>query len=138
MRIEWVLDDTYDPKDPDILGTIVLHDEGGGTITQEATYIDSWLYALLQGVRVLRTADVALVDLVEEPDQLEMLRAEDGIVLSYRGNAVITESLAEITEATRNALERFLDIVGSAADRESEMIGAFRDFLDSYEQTLSL
>jgi hypothetical protein len=50
---------------------------------------------------------------------------------------VIAESLAEITAAMGDALERFLDMVGSAADQESEMIGTFRDFLDSYGQRLS-
>ena len=72
MNISWKLyeEDGLSADDP--LGSITITDGDGGIITQEATYLDSWFEALLHGVRSIKAGEEQTIEMVEEPDPLEL------------------------------------------------------------------
>ncbi len=113
MRITWLLYDSegIDPENP--LGLITITDEAGGEIKQEATYLDTWILALLKGVRMLRRGASETIESTEGPDPLE-LRLESGRVVITNGLRSVNAGSIESVEASiKEEARRFLSLLKS-------------------------
>jgi hypothetical protein len=111
MKIDWQLyeEDEIDPEDP--IGTMVLGDGDGHEIRQEATYLDSWFQALIDGLGALQASDEAHVEMQEEPDPLEFRLADGRVALKFDAVTVDGGPLADLEESVHRELIRFLDVM---------------------------
>jgi hypothetical protein len=111
MKIEWTLyeEEGIDPDDP--LGTIVLSDDEGNEIRQEATYLDSWFEALIEGLRSLQAGEEEAVEILEEPDPLEFRMVNDGVEIRHDLAQIKGGSLSEFEEMLQRELDRFLEVM---------------------------
>jgi hypothetical protein len=113
MKIHWLLYDSegIDPENP--LGLISITDESGGEIKQEATYIDTWIRALLQAIKQLRLGATETIEATEGPDPLE-LRIEEGRVAVTHGlHKVNGGDMDSVESAVREEAARFLSLLKS-------------------------
>lgn len=117
MDIHWTLatDDGIDAANP--LGSITISDDDGGTILQEAIYLDAWFEAVLTGLRGIASGEPEILILVEEPDPLELRREDDTLVMVLDGYTV-RASLREAEEEIRAEALEFLKAVRRSAGWE--------------------
>jgi hypothetical protein len=111
VKIDWHLyeDDGIDPDDP--LGRIVLGDAEGREIRQEATYLDSWFQALVDGLGALHAGAAAHVEMEEEPYPLELRLAGGNVELTFDAVTVSGGPVTELEEIVHRELIRFLEVM---------------------------
>lgn len=83
MEIEIILDEERELDAMDILGSIRLI-SGRDAIEQKNTFVDSWLFALVENLETIENGEQVIIDLVDEPDQLEVRSYSQGISIRYR------------------------------------------------------
>lgn len=113
MKIHWLLYDSeeIDPENP--LGLISLTDESGGEIRQEATYLDTWIRALLQAIKQLRLGATETIEATEGPDPLE-LKIEGGrVVVTHGLHKVNAGTIDSAESAIREEAAKFLSLMKS-------------------------
>jgi hypothetical protein len=115
MNIAMMIYKNDEALDPDaLLGHIALTN-GSSTIKAENTYIDSWIHALIQGLRTIRSESHCVVDLIDEPDPLVFDVSDGDILLSY-GNATLNAgSIENFTITLKSAASLLLDLVREEA-----------------------
>ena len=144
MEIEWniELDDGDDEclgaisiKDDDdkCLGTILIRDDNGNEISEELTYIDSWLFGLGESIfRFQRQETNFKVDLIEEPDYLIVVQSAEGLNLSYKENALHIKTFTEYKTCVVNAIKKFIDACSSSKEYGSLMIEELENILTKF------
>ncbi|MGH9967447.1 MAG: hypothetical protein ACREBG_06390 [Pyrinomonadaceae bacterium] len=128
MKIRIVLDeeDGIDSLDPS--GEILISD-GRSLISEKHTYLDSWLDALIEGLKEIQAGKRASIDLVEEADPLVFEPQNGGVRLTYGNTTVSVDSIEEFHRALRSATEDFLNRVNSAEEAsENVLLDSIRRF----------
>jgi hypothetical protein len=129
IQVVFEEEDGLDPIDPS--GEILISD-GRVRIWQKHAYLDSWLDALIRGLREVEAGKSTSVDLVEEPDPLMLQPQNGGIKLTYRDTTVSVDSIDEFRRALRSATEDFLGKLDAAdKDGETELLNSIRKFSKS-------
>lgn len=118
MNIAWRLYDDDELVADDPLGSITITDGDGDRISQNATYLDSWFQALLQGVRSLKAGEEESIEMVEEPDPLELRVEGSRLRLKHDQSTVNLDMVAAIEEIRKQA-QRFLLLMQTLDDWES-------------------
>jgi len=115
-----------DRMDPS--GEILISD-GGVRIWEKHVYLDSWLDALITGLKEVEAGKSVSVDLVEEPDPLMLQPENGGIKVTYRDTTVSVDSIDEFRRTLRNASMDFLR-KWEAVDKvgETELSNSIRKF----------
>ena len=118
MKIVWKLyeDDGVTADDP--LGSISITGDDGKVIAQEATYLDSWFEALLSGVRAIKAGEEQTIEMVEEPDPLELEMKGARLSLTHDATTILADPLEAIEEIQRQA-SRFLVLMQTLENWES-------------------
>jgi hypothetical protein len=115
-----------DPINPS--GEIVISD-GEVRISERCVYLDSWLDALITGLKEVEAGKSASVDLVEEPDSLLLEPQNGGLKLTYRDTTIAVNSIDEFRQALKSASVDFLRKLDAAEeDGESELLKSIRKF----------
>ena len=133
MKIAWRLEEEM-PLDPEnLLGDITL--SNGATVLQERqTYLDSWLDALITGLRAVQGGKAIRVDVPEEPDPLVFEPVEKGVRLSYRDMAMEVESLEAFHCALRLAATALLQrLAGVEGWERNALLHGIRDFVSNLQ-----
>lgn len=128
MNIRIVLDkeDGVDSLDPS--GEILISD-GRSLISEKHAYLDSWLDALIAGLKEVEAGKSASMDLVEEPYPLQFEPQNGGINITYRNTTVSLESIDEFRRVLRNAAQSFLDKVNpTERATENGLLDSIRNF----------
>lgn len=118
MNIAWRLYDDDELVADDPLGSITITDPDGARINQDATYLDSWFQALLQGVRSLEAGEEESIEMVEEPDPLELSVEGPRLRLKHDQSTVDLDMIVAIEEIRKQA-QRFLLLMQTLDDWES-------------------
>jgi len=83
MQIVWRLD-VEEPIDPEnLLGDITLTD-GQMSLGERDTYLDSWLDALIIGLKAVQAGQRVGIDIPEEPEPLVFEPLGKRVRISYR------------------------------------------------------
>ncbi len=128
MNIKVALDETTGVDSLDPSGEIVITD-GRSFISEKHAYLDSWLNALIEGLKEVESGKTASIDLVEEPYPLIFEPTNGGIRITYQGTALSLERIKEFREALRSAAQQFLNQAEAAGQApESELITSIRQF----------
>jgi hypothetical protein len=114
-----VIDYELDKEDgidiENLLGNFTIaYDEG--SIQFDSTYVDSILEILLSGFRQLKRQNKVILDLVEEPGELELEIVGDNISIAYQQHVVLVEKitfLRDLKKSTDNLLKEIEDFSGS-------------------------
>jgi hypothetical protein len=127
LKIQVVFEEEgIDPIDPS--GEILISD-GGVRIWEKHVYLDSWLDALITGLKEVEAGKSASLDLVEEPDPLMLQPQNGGIKLTYRDTTVSVDSIDEFRWTLRSASVAFLRKLEAAGkDCETELRNSIREF----------
>jgi hypothetical protein len=127
LKIQVVFEEEgIDPIDPS--GEILISD-GGVRIWEKHVYLDSWLDALITGVKEVEAGKRVSLDLVEEPDPLMFEPEGGGIKLTYRDTTVSVDSIDEFRRTLRSASVGFLRKLEAAGkDYETELRNSIREF----------
>jgi hypothetical protein len=131
MEIRITLDeeDEFDPVDPGGAISIVSN---GQAISARYVYLDSWLEALITGLKEIEAGRAANVDLIEEPDPLEFDPLNGGLKITYRNTTVMVKSIDEFREALRKAAKDFLDQMKPYERTENnQLLNSIRTFIQS-------
>jgi hypothetical protein len=127
IEIKVAFDEAIDPIDP--LGNIIITD-GKKTIQEEDTYIDSWIDALITGLKNLQEGKNAAVDLVEEPEPILFESQQSGVRISYGDRSVFSRDLAEFSDALKQVAREFLDKINYQRDSDhNELLKLIGDFV---------
>jgi len=93
----------------DLVGDVEIESTSGDVIVGEATYLDSWCSALLDGLqRIMKGSERVEIDLIEEPEPLVFERAGNGIRLGHLGHTVEESTLKGAAVAIEDAAVRLL------------------------------
>ena len=128
LKIQIIVEEDggVDPIEPS--GEILISD-GGVRISERYVYLDSWLDALITGLKEVEAGKSATVDLVEEPDPLLFQPQNGGLTLTYRDTTISVNSVDEFRQALRSASVDFLRKLDVAEeDGESELLKSIRKF----------
>ena len=127
IQVSFEKEGGVDPIDPS--GEILISDEGGVRIWEKHVYLDSWLDALITGLKEVEAGKSASIDLVEEPVPIMIQPQNGGIKLTYRDTTVSVGSIEEFRRTLRSASVDFLrkwDAAGKAG--ETELLNSIRRF----------
>lgn len=125
MQIRFILDEQHgiDPVDPS--GSIEITD-GHNLISEKYVYLDSWLDALITGLKTVEDGKSVTVDLVEEPDQLTFEPHNGGLKMQYRESRLMFKSVRDFEAILRTALNDFLN---QARPANSPIVHSIRKFV---------
>lgn len=129
MNIVLMLFKNEEPLDHEaLLGHIAITNDSG-IIRAKNTYIDSWLDALIRGLREIQEGSHCAIDLIDEPDPLVFDISGKELFISYRGATVSAGSVQSFTQALRSAASLFLETVcEDAGETGNELLKEIRDF----------
>lgn len=107
MKIYFTLyeDGGIDPIDP--VGDIVLTD-GQTEIRVKATYLDSWLEVLLDGLAGFQKGEKLQLEIPEEPDFLVVEPFNSGFKISYKEKQIIAKSFTDFSKEIARVSQDFL------------------------------
>ena len=131
MKIDlFLLDDNGDALSG-VLGNICLQTESGG-ISDESVYIESWLEALIDGLRKIKRGQELFCDLVEEPDPIALLWDDKGLKISYGPQEIFLEGPEDLNLALIDATRKFSRhfICDSLRLRESSIFKKIFEFAE--------
>ena len=119
-----------------LLGKIEIIDSSRA-IKEECTYIDSWLDALIRGIRGIQGSNRCVIDLIDEPNKLIFENLGDSLQIGYGDMCVNAGSLESFTQSVKSAASFFLDIISKEIGHEvSELTEEIRKFVDSPQSLL--
>lgn len=129
MKIAWRLDEE-EPLDLEhLVGDIVIH-AAQTTLEERETYIDSWLDALLTGLKAVQAGQGVRVDIPEEPVPLLFEPCAQGVRIAYGAMVIEVESLEEFRGALRLAAHALLQELSTLAGWEKhQLLSGLRDFV---------
>lgn len=131
LNIETILDEEFEIDPVDILGTIRFSNHAGSFLEQ-ATFLDSWLYALITSLPAIESDQTTEIDLIDEPYPLEILRVDEGLIIRYKSAEVTTADVKELREAlvqaSQQLISQFPDPDGYG---QNEMLRTIYDFVKS-------
>ena len=117
----------FDPENP--TGDIQITD-GTNTIWQEHVYLDSWLDALISGLKEVEAGRSVSVDLVEEPDPLVLQPEHGGMKLTYAETTLYVNSIADFRQTLTRAGIDFLDQLHTVDEAtDTELLNTIRTFV---------
>src|SRR5215207_2815751 len=96
----------FDPMNP--IGEIEITD-GTNKIWEEHAYLDSWLEALIKGLKEVEAARNVSLDLVEEPNPLVLQPENGGMKLTYGETTLYVKSIADFRRTLTTVIMDFLD-----------------------------
>ena len=131
FKIEIALDQEDGLDIEDVLGTIRISDYSG-SIVEEDTYLDSWLYALIINLPGIERREIDTVDLVDEPNPLEFLYIDNGLLMRYKDKTINIENKDVLRQAIGQAAQDLLSHFGKSAETsKNEMLSVISKFARS-------
>ncbi len=131
LEIETILDEELEIDPVDILGTIRFSNHAASFVEQD-TFLDSWLYALINSLAAIESDQTTRIDLIDEPYPLEILQVGEGLIIRYKSSEVTTADVKELREAlirtSRQLISQFPDPDGYG---RNEMLLTIYDFVKS-------
>ncbi len=114
----------------DLLGDIVIEKEKN-TIKAECVYVDSFLCSLIQGIVILKRGKSSHIDLVEEPDPLEIIYKNEIIEISYLQSTVLLNNINELENALIKTINYLFEKIGLNKEAfKIPTIKFMKDFVD--------
>ncbi len=134
MKITWHLD-VEEPLDPEnLLGDITLTSEQM-SLGERDTYLDSWLDALITGLKAVQAGQRVRIDIPEEPEPLVFEPVGKRVRMAYRTMALEAESIEELHSALRLAAQEFLQTLAAVEGGDSTpLLSSIRDFVCSAQE----
>ncbi|MBL8233527.1 MAG: hypothetical protein JNL98_33835 [Bryobacterales bacterium] len=110
FTIDWELDTEEPLVAESLLGRITLHN-GEEKIVEGSVYLDSWLETLARAAKESppTEADGATFEIVEESKPLKVRAWNGGLIVSFRGQDVSSDSQEDFQRAVVRAGTTFLD-----------------------------
>src|SRR5258708_7920885 len=119
-------EDGLDRVDPSGQISIIADDEA---ISAAYVYLDSWLDALITGLRAVEAGRSADIDLVEEPDPLIFQPQNGGLRITYRDKTLTLKSINEFHQALREAAKDFVDtLTPHQGTTGNQLLDSIRNF----------
>jgi hypothetical protein len=114
-----------------LIGTIEIND-GLHAIVDNATFLDSWLYALIHGLVEIQIKSHCEVNLIDEPDPLAFDSWNGKLAITYKNITVVADSRESFAASLKEAVSSFLRVIESETGNElSEMLEEIRRFTES-------
>lgn len=114
-----------------LIGHIAITD-GAQVIKEKNTYIDSWIDALIRGLRACKESDLSEVDLIDEPEPLAFAVSGDNVQISYKGCSINAGDIQSFAFTLRSAAALFLETVREEmGDVANRALGDIQDFVSS-------
>jgi hypothetical protein len=95
----------------DPLGDIEIIDDRGVVAAEGGTYVEQYVFSLLEVVKSLRATGRASVDVVDEPYFFNAVSIGDGFELEYRGTKLQISSLDAFSRVLARETHALLDII---------------------------
>jgi|SRR5215213_9137953 len=102
MQIELTYDNGTPLDTESILGRIKLS-KGEESIEEDNTYLDSWLIALIEGLDRIERNQRVSIDLVEEPDPLELDWTSGRLTIQYKSQKLVLDGKEELRTALKES-----------------------------------
>jgi hypothetical protein len=129
MKITWHLDTEELLDAENLLGDITLT-VGQRSLGERDTYIDSWLDALITGLKAVQAGQSTRIDIPEEPEPLIFEPVGKRVRVSYRTMMIELESVDELHSALRLAAQAFLQKLAAVEGGESNpLLRSIHDFV---------
>lgn len=128
MKINLSYDRNILIEEEDLLGDIRILSENG-TIEEWDTYIDSWLFSLINLYNSFKDGKNKEVDLVEEPAPLVGIILNCGFAINYKKQKIIFVSLDEFKKALKIASAKVInDFITPSVTINSEIYRKIFEF----------
>jgi hypothetical protein len=113
--IEWHLydEEPIDPVDP--LGNITINGDKG-ILKEQNLFLDTFLEALVEGLKSIETENVSNVDIVDEPDELVFLKYDKGIQIQYGNQNVTIFDIKSFDNQLFHVVINFIRILDEASE----------------------
>lgn len=130
MNIVLVLFKEGEALDPEsLLGHVAITD-GFSTIKATYTYIDSWFYALISGLRaVAQEGSPCIIDLVDEPEPLVFDLLGKELCITYSGKTVNLGTVEDFATTLRSAGSLFVETMRDEACEGGKMLKYIQEFV---------
>jgi hypothetical protein len=130
INIDFEKETGLDAIDP--LGDLTISD-GISTIAIKATFLDSWLAALISGYNQSRDASRVTVEISEEPQSLLIEVTPAGLLsISCENQKLLPQPPQDLKDALRDAAKTLLKALGSLPDSQrNTFLDPIREFISN-------
>ena len=105
------------------------------SLGERDTYLDSWLDALITGLKAVQAGQRARIDIPEEPEPLVFEPVGKRVRIAYRTMTLEAESIEELHSALRLAAQEFLQTLAAVEGGDSTtLLSSIRDFVCSAQE----
>lgn len=90
MKINWKLDE--------LLGEIQISDEMGNIIIESCVYLETFLFAISEGLVSSQNEGRYIIDLIDEPTNLVVARVNDTLSLEFGRKKITTDYKLSVSD----------------------------------------
>ncbi len=105
FKITVLLHDEIDTSS--VFGDILFSD-GENTIIEKDTIVDSWLATFIQNIDNIRKYNQIEIDVIDEPDLVKIVSAKCKLILYYKNNELIIDSIDEFIDQLKEASKKLI------------------------------
>lgn len=127
MKIEYNLDYSEPLNESELLGDVYIFGNDNSEISENDTFVDSWLLAMSEGLNRLVFEESCVIDIPEEPNPL-IFDKETGQI-RYGNQVVSINNFNESLDNLKKVIDNFLKEVD--VKREEGVLRLLRKFLES-------
>lgn len=131
MNIEMIYDEGLNDDPASGIFGIIKFSNNTGTIVEKETFLDSWLFALVEALPKLETGEDCLIDLVDEPTPVEIRREYSGFRFSYDRKDLTFQTTSELRDPlTRACSELISQIEDKSEIQNSDTLPTIASFAE--------
>lgn len=98
MKINWKLDEENGIDLDELLGEIQISDEMGNIIIESCVYLETFLFAISEGLVSSQNEGRYIIDLIDEPTNLVVARVNDTLSLEFGRKKITTDYKLSVSD----------------------------------------